>query len=148
MVPPFGHRPKLGLSFQHTTPFLSTNLLDSQVSSVCPFIISSTGTHVSCFNHLPSVDEIESLGGGSLGMLGAPPNFHCATRLSSLFKADVLLAVTSLLPKETGICKEINSDFPKATVLLKGRDQWPSAVLQGSLRASFHFLSKEFFIRC
>lgn len=113
-----------------------------------PFIISSTGTHVSCFNHLPRVDEIDSLGGGSLGMLGVPPNFHCATRLSSLFKADVLLAVTSLLPKETGICKEINSHFPKATVLLKGRDQWRSAVLQGSLRASFHFLSKEFFTRC
>lgn len=79
-------------------------------------------------------------------MLGAPPNFYCVTRLSSLFKADVLLAVTSLQPKET-VRKEINSEFPKPTVLLKGRNQWCSAVLQGSLRASFHFLSKEFFIR-
>lgn len=79
-------------------------------------------------------------------MLGAPPNFHCVTRLSSLFKADVLLVVTSLQPKET-VRKEINSEFPKPTVLLKGWNQWCSAVLQGSLRASFHFLSKEFFIR-
>lgn len=79
-------------------------------------------------------------------MLRAPPNFYCVTRLSSLFKADVLLAVTSLQPKET-VRKEINSEFPKPKVLLKGRNQWCSAVLQGSLRASFHFLSKEFFIR-
>lgn len=54
-------------------------------------------------------------------MLEAPPNFHGVTRLSSLFKADVLLAVTSLRPKETVFARRLTANFPSPQCFWKGR---------------------------